>query len=372
MNTTPYAELSYTSPSSLQEFEFQSVHADAYWYDMHPDGRLLLDIESFVTWCLKSTSPAFRQSKALHHQTHYLPCSSTIAHCLEALRAGENRLLFHSACHFSAKVDLCLTMCKKLSIAEHGYPEPNEHLPDGSLAAALYNRLVDEIRKAGKTVAFKKKGYREAARLTRNETSLRRYVDALFQVRSRLILIRLDLKYRKAFKADISFEKARADLDHLLANMRSKSSLFGDLEGYIWRLECGQEGGHHFHVILFFNNDHFQNDSYRGELIKRYWEDVITSGRGECFNCNRSNHKQRFSSDRLAIGRVEASNTNKRASVDRMLHYLCKSEQQIQVMPSKRARTMGRGEMPQVKTVAKLGRPRANCAPLSSVASVLV
>lgn len=354
--------LGYVSPSLLsdQELMYQPEATNSYWLAMHPDGIILNDVELFVDRCFKSSDLAFTASKAFRPQQRYRPCSNIVLRGLDALRTGEDRLLFNPSNCFSAKVELCISLCKKLGLSDAGYPQHYECMPDGSSAAEAYNRLVDEIRTAGNTRDFKIKLYREADRLKRNRIRLKDYVAALFAVRSRLTLIRVDLKYRKDVKASISFEQARRDFDRFLDNMRHKPKLFRDLEGYIWRMECGKEGGYHFHVILFFNNDHFQNDSHHGELIKQYWDADITAGRGNCFNCNRAEYKRKFEQiDHLAIGRVEASDFAKRTRIDKMLEYLCKSEQQIRVKPTKRARTMGHRQLPPQRPV-KLGRPRAS------------
>jgi hypothetical protein len=349
-------------PCPSGDISAQYPQVETHWQDAYLEGSLLHVIEQFVDWCLKSSCPGFVPMKACHGHTRYRVMSAHISLCLQAMETYGWALLDTDRC-FSAKVSLFLAVCKKLGVLAHAYLDPHQHYPDGSLAAEVYNRLIEEIRLVGKTTAFKKKVYREGDRLKRNFLSMMTYAHSLLDcVRSRLIVIRLDLKYRSGCKSTTDMAQAQKDLQHLLANLRSKRSLFADLEGYIWRLECGEKGGHHFHVILFFNNDHFQNDSHRAELIGKYWAEVITPGRGEYFNCNRSDYKRRFEQlDCLAIGRIEATDARKRAHLDAVLYYLCKCEQQISAKPRQRARTMGRGEMPVVPEL-RLGRPRQGIA----------
>ena len=138
--------------------------------------------------------------------------------------------------------------------------------------------------------------------------------------------------------------QAQKDLKHFLDNMRSKPSLFADLAGYIWKLEQGEHSNEHFHVILFFTNDSLLNDSYRAEEIGRYWELVITKGRGCYFNCNREVEKAK--QKRLCIGRIDYFDDEKRYNLLFLLAYFCKDEQRLQVKPKKRSRPYGRGVMP--------------------------
>ena len=83
---------------------------------------------------------------------------------------------------------------------------------------------------------------------------------------------------------------------------------------------------------------------------------VITDGRGEYFNCNRLDYKAK--QKRLGIGRVGADDYVKRSNLNLVLAYLCKSEQHIKAKTTKRFRTIGKGKLPEEKTI-KVGRPRA-------------
>lgn len=94
--------------------------------------------------------------------------------------------------------------------------------------------------------------------------------------------------------------QAQEDLKHFFDNMRNKPSLFDDLVGYIWKLECGELGHDHFHVLLFFTNDRLKNDYHRAKQIGEYWVNVITKGRGRYFNCNDPEISAEFRSTRAA------------------------------------------------------------------------
>ena len=184
--------------------------------------------------------------------------------------------------------------------------------------------------------------------------SLRDYTNALFSQHARLIVIRLDLKYIGAFIPYTSLEQAQEDISHLFANTRH-NALFDDLAGYVWKLEESSQEGYHYHLILFFTNEHKQNDGYYGEEIGQYWQNVITQGRGCYFNCNRSEYKGQQSD--LAIGRVKHSDVQKRYDLLGILAYFCKEEQALQ-QKLPRIRTIAHGKLLNAGEI-KLGRPRS-------------
>jgi len=322
----------------------------------HGTAQILIDIECFVDRILKTTAPAFLMSSSLGRVT-YRATDSNVMHYFRRMERYLSAYSPHLC--FSPKVSLFFCACQAVKAMGRLYTFPDEIYPDGLIAGEIFNHMIEEIRRQACTPQFQRQGYRSQERAKRNYVSFKAYVDALFEHRrARLIVIRLDLKYRHDNMEKMNTEQAQTDLKHLLDNMRGKQSLFGDLEGYIWKLECGGEGAEHFHVMFFFNNDHLQNDSHRGEMIGQYWVKVITEGRGTYFNCNRPEYKDKQARlKRLGIGRIEYADTEKRKHLDTILAYLCKSEQQIKAKPTANARTMGRGEMPEVREV-RLGRPR--------------
>ena len=154
----------------------------------------------------------------------------------------------------------------------------------------------------------------------------------------------------------MSVGQAQKDLKHFFDNMRNKPILFSDQVGKIWKLECGDHGSEHFHVMLFFTNDRLGNDCHRAEQIGQYWEELITKGRGCYFNCNRPEHK--LQQKRLSLGRIEYYDHEKRYNLLYQLAYFCKDEQRIQIKPKQKSRTFGRDEMPQINEKPN-GRPRS-------------
>ena len=186
----------------------------------------------------------------------------------------------------------------------------------------------------------------------RNFQQLVSYVNGLFAIHSRLVIIRLDLKYNADFSSQTDLQQAQTDFSRFYGNMRN-NSLFNDMVGYIWKLEEGEQGGYHYHCVFFFTNAHMLNHSYYGEVIGQYWQNVITKGRGSYFNCNRADYINRLSTP--AIGVINHYDEEKRLGLIHIVAYLCKDEQSLANKPFK-TRVMGRGQLP-VRAVP-LGRPR--------------
>lgn len=88
-----------------------------------------------------------------------------------------------------------------------------------------------------------------------------RYINALFEYRSRLLIIRLDLsyesnterkdKYKSHTKDEIDSwgQTARTHRNILIKKLgkQFKESFIG----YVWKLEYGKDKGFHYHMIFF-------------------------------------------------------------------------------------------------------------------------
>lgn len=188
-------------------------------------------------------------------------------------------------------------------------------------------------------------------RATKSATT---YIDKLFEKHSKLQVIRLDLYHKKTEEAPGELKELKKDVEHLIANSRSKRSLFGDMAGRIIKYENGEERGPHAHAMLFFDGHKLQKDEHRGDEIGKYYVDTITKGKGSFHNVNRN--KDRY--EKLGIGMIDHSDTEKRqALLENVLPYLTKTEQTIDgVKASTKERSFTRGTLPKPKS--KAGRPR--------------
>lgn len=314
--------------------------------------EVLVAVERFVSDCIASKLPGYR-TVTRHGQVTFI--DSTLSRCyFHRINSYQSRYI--KSCFYSPPVELFFSVCQNLSLCNHQFIAPKVVNAQGESDAELFNRLIAGIREKGRSLEYRKKIAQDSYRAFSRFRGLVDYADALFgHVRSRLIVVRLDLKYRLDKVIGMTVGQAQEDLKHFLSNMRNKPTLFDDLVGYIWKLEHGDYGHEHFHVILFFTNDQLLNDSYRAEEIGKYWEQVITKGRGTYFNCNRAVEKAK--QKRLCIGRIDYYDDEKRHNLLYPLAYFSKDEQRLQLKPKKTSRSYGRGEMP-VPDENRKGAPR--------------
>lgn len=134
----------------------------------------------------------------------------------------------------------------------------------------------------------------------KNHSSLGELINRLFEHRSRILIIRIDLGYKNEYRNSITLEVAQEHREHLLDNKRRNHSLFDHLLGYAWSFEhgsCNYDGesgtGYHHHLLLFYDGAHRREDIGLGMAIQDYWRRVITNGMGHCYISN-------FDKDRLA------------------------------------------------------------------------
>jgi hypothetical protein len=283
---------------------------------------------------LQSHLPYLPELMALAHQLprHKYRFSETIEvllACCDQYPLPRNVVAFSHSCQHPEGFD---------------YPEFNGYIC--LFLIELRNRLLSPAYRYG-MVAYQ----REAQN---NVIECRRYIDGLFDRWSRLVVIRIDLAYRK--DVTVEFEELEADLKRLHTNRRH-NELFNHLCGYITKIEYGIEKQLHVHALWFFNGHKRQgsSDSYLAQAISEYWVDVITAGRGGYWNCNAKKHRYR----RNGIGLVEASDSAKRLNLSIAVSYLCKKETQV-IKPHAYPQTklLRKGQLSVMPV--KLGRPRGN------------
>lgn len=220
---------------------------------------------------------------------------------------------------------------------------------DAKMLLILFNGCVNRIRQEAKSKQFqsKLKNYQRSG--NKNYKELTEYVDALFERYSRLLVLRVDLGYRKEFSKTTQAE-AKQDREHLLQNTRS-NKLFGDMVGYIWKLEHGPDKGFHYHIMFFFDGSKVREDGTLVKRIGQYWLNVITKGRGVYYNCNAD--KSRYKS--CGIGMVDHRDSLMRDGLGKAVLYLTKIDLYMKLQAV--GRSMGKMERPNPKDAR--GRPRA-------------
>lgn len=232
-----------------------------------------------------------------------------------------------------------------LSLIEHARVDVSTHMKLHQLLTKLYSglrsfKLLNDIDNFTKGPE-------------KNYKSLSSYINSLFNVYARLLVIRVDLSYLKEYRNSITIEEVVKHRQAILNNRR-KGALATKWVGCAWRLEYGKETGYHLHVVIFFDGSRHRSDFVWGSEISTEWEKV-TGGRGRSFECNRDFSRYRY----VGIGMVDHHDSEKRRFLLKALFYLTKGDK-IAKLSLGKIRTFGRGTLKNKKTNKGRKRTRHN------------
>ena len=263
-----------------------------------------------------------------------------------------------------------------------------------SVSADLFNDFVTTMRTVAVATKLKKKISDWESKFEHNEDRLKAFEKKLFERYARLMVIRVDCNYHKAFfspeevkqmldeeesqrerdQADywagkdistprtiegrIALEEVQKDRERLFARIKGKTSLFKHLVGYVWRIEFGKDAGYHLHLMFFFDGAHVQKHEHLAQEIGNYWRDQITEGRSYFENCNR---KKSLYGANWALGEINHWETGKRERLLNAMQYFSKTNQLAHVMPYKGCNLFGSGFTRRQRGVIG-GRPRTKQA----------
>lgn len=236
----------------------------------------------------------------------------------------------------------------------HTYPW-NACLPTGEICADYCNRVINEIRKKSKLPIFLKEIERWNASVTKNFQSMEAYIFHLFNLYSRLLVVRLDIGYRKGSNGQNTPTTIKTDLSRLFNNSRH-NNLFQTMIGYIWRIEFGKNKGFHAHLLLFFDGSKSREDITLGDAIGAYWRNSTLNKEGTYWNCNRQKNGYKA----LGIGMISYNDEEKRQNLLKALTYLTKADRYMRIALVDHTpgfRRIGRGEV-KGNPSTKRGRPR--------------
>lgn len=317
----------------------------------------LVDIDKFVHLDINTKDLAFDITKK--------PDGSISAKKL-ALARYYNYMLPYQASHsdiyfYSEHVELFFRCVKSLGL--WGYPlgKPNQiTLPSGKTDGELFNDLITLIREESKTTEFKHKLHRRIKNAANNYLSAKVYIDTLFQKYSKLLVIRIDPGYMREATKSISIKVVQKHIRKFFNNWRN-NKLFENCVGYIWKLEMGDTKGFHSHMVLFFDGQVHKKDEFIAQKSSEYWNNVITKGKGHCFNSNQMKKEYERMNLDIGIGMIEHHDNEKREFLLKNIKYITKTDQYIKLKNSPKTRTFGRGAMPEIPETP-LGRPRTKLA----------
>lgn len=234
--------------------------------------------------------------------------------------------------------------------------------------------FLEHLKKGVAEDSFKKEIQQKRKAISKNKQSLLRYIESLFEYRSRLLVVRMDFSYHKDTggffttsdeqRIDLIFGTKDKDLlekwsievreqrNQLIKELKKKYKK--DLVGYVWKLEYGADKAFHYHMIFFLDESKHHQDIKIAESIGEIWKKEITNGKGIYWNCN-AKKKSFEKNGRIATGKIKHDDKKLRENLNIMASYLTKPDYFVKLTLSDGARTFGKGTKPKK---IKSGRPR--------------
>lgn len=234
--------------------------------------------------------------------------------------------------------------------------------------------FLEHLKRGMAEDSFKKEIQQKRKAISKNKQSLLRYIESLFEYRSRLLVLRIDFSYQKDAggffttsddqRIDLIFGAKHKDLlekwsievreqrNQLIKKLKKKYKK--DLVGYVWKLEYGADKAFHYHMIFFLDESKHHQDIRIAESIGEMWKHEVTNEKGIYWNCN-AKKKQFEKNRRIATGKIKHDDKELRENLNIMASYLTKPDYFVKLTLSDGARTFGKGSKPRK---IKAGRPR--------------
>ena len=218
---------------------------------------------------------------------------------------------------------------------------------------------------------FKKEIVQQRKYASEYKKEVRNYINGLFEYRSRLLVIRIDLSYRKGLFREVTtniLNKPLSKKEHKLEALKAwslevkehrkkllkylKKQYSKGFLGYMWKLEYTEIKSFHYHMMFFLDGSEHREDITIAQDIGNLWVNQITQGDGLYWNCNANKDKYR----NLGIGMINHNDEALRNNVLETALYLVKRDYLIRsVMFNAKNRAFGKGQIPEK---SKSGRPR--------------
>ena len=210
------------------------------------------------------------------------------------------------------------------------------------------NQLVQNLRMAMRDSYFLHQYKNYFRRGIKNRKSAIDLVNTLFARHSKLMIVRIDLRYQNPVnsalplkeQSPITFAETRQHREQFFKQIYSQP--FGKyIVGWSWKLEWGFKRGFHYHVIFYFNGARVRQDVIYGRLLGEFWKNEITGGLGDYHNCNAAKSSYKYP----GIGTIHRDDTEAKKGLDKAINYLTKSEHYVRLMMDGKHRAFGRSNL---------------------------
>jgi hypothetical protein len=216
----------------------------------------------------------------------------------------------------------------------------------------VFNGFINDLRKDVNSARFKREFADYQRTVNKNSRELRKYIDELFELDSKLLVVRLDMTYLKppqwpnAVDTGILHIDAQAHWKKMLAFLRTKLPS-NCLLGFSWRLEYSQIKGFNFHVLLFLKASNMCAEPDILQHIGAFWNTDATQGKGLHFNCARYERDiPHWLYKWCGTGLIDRENADKRADLEKAIVYMTRTDYLLKLALPNRKRSFGKGNPP--------------------------
>lgn len=301
----------------------------------------LSNLREFILSMAKPSAVGFscdEKGRLLHSGITYKKMKLMIQHALELSNFSDSKLICPEVSFFICALEEVKFELRLLN-----------EFTDGCALATILNSVRDKVMMYLKSEEYNRRRKDQLRGVNKNLASLKHFLNDMLKSHARLVVVRVDLSYQEGVFVD--FERAKADRERLIRNIRHKPSIFNFLLGYAIKLEYGKTKGFHYHCAFFFDGARCREDISLGRMIGEYWSQSITTGQGIYFNCNRN--KEKYAN--CGIGVVDYHNVDRVSGLHKTLEYFAKLDKYIKFVAPDRAKLLTKSI---VKPKTVLGRPR--------------
>ncbi|MCH7343940.1 inovirus Gp2 family protein [Pelomonas sp. CA6] len=320
------------------------------------DVRRLAEIHNFIEYIAKHPDAKAYATRTSKHGKKTSYGTAFGLRCLTFLRTAQFQPV--RGIRYSENIELFISACNELgfplecnALSQIVQPWMNANASPSHLygmpAGEAINRLLQTLRKGLKSRRFQQRKADRKIQSERNFQAGCDYINTLFEWKKRLLIIRVDLHFRKEVLPTLTYDEMAGHMQRFLNNFRHTK--YGKAKlGFIRKFEDGHSRGPHIHLLLILDGSEHQQHAFIAEEVGKYWEQV-TDGKGYYFSCHRNRSGYLYP----ALGMIDRDDHEKRQNLIRAVRYLTKSEQFMKI---EGFRCFGKGKTPTLSKT-KRGRP---------------
>lgn len=351
-----YRELCDTYSQIDIDSNIEASNDDRYHTIIHENfGKLtaLATVEKFVSTCINTTGLAFDMRENIP-ECNAIRLKSLVKFfpfMHQMLDAWDQRYVY------SPRPDVFYKACKQLGLLPVVWPFRNSRIdfdPEtGVKYGDSFNALILLIRVMCSDPSFNDSQERHQEAVEHRVNRALKWESALFEGRSRHLIIPLTLSYKPQYRDKITPERIQEDLNRFLSNRRTNRLLRG-IKDYIWRREEGDETGLHVHLLIAYDGK--KNDGVNtAEALCTYWKGQATDGEGHASNGNKFKGSYLVGSYDSCAGKIDSGDVEGRARLKKALIYMAKADQLLKRKSNSKYRTF---DMSHPRSHSGLGRGR--------------